>query len=316
MRAVIIAILMGVVGAGRMSVFAQQTPKAVGTATKQPQFSSGDKQSRIPFELWQNEIVLEVRVGTSEQPIRLGLDSGSAATYLDSATAAKLGLHPSGSGSVHGAGTGAVAVEYLDDVRFHFPGLEWQSDRVNTTDLTSIAVGGHKIDGFLGYDFLNSFVVSVDYENCQMTISAPATFAYRGPGESLLIKFRHHWPYVPGTVAVPGNAPVHVELLVDSGSGDAVDDPVIKKSSGPKRTIRTGVGLGQPIQGVIGRGAYVQLGTYKLTQPLVACCSANPDDQHKIGGEILRRFLVIFDYPHARLILEPNSHFHDPFPNA
>ena len=32
-----------------------------------------------------------------------------------------------------------------------------------------------------------------------------------------------------------------------------------------------------------------------------------------IGGEILRRFQVIFDYPHQQLILEPNNDFAAPF---
>jgi C-terminal processing protease CtpA/Prc len=32
-----------------------------------------------------------------------------------------------------------------------------------------------------------------------------------------------------------------------------------------------------------------------------------------IGEEILRRFKVIFDFSHNRMILEPNSHFKDPY---
>src|SRR5207237_892827 len=32
-----------------------------------------------------------------------------------------------------------------------------------------------------------------------------------------------------------------------------------------------------------------------------------------IGGEILRRFTVIFDYPRKQLILEPNARFAEPY---
>jgi hypothetical protein len=53
-----------------------------------------------------------------------------------------------------------------------------------------------------------------------------------------------------------------------------------------------------------------------VSPPITACCSANPDDQRKIGGEVLRRFTVIFDYPHQRIILEPNRNFPEPFPDA
>jgi hypothetical protein len=31
-----------------------------------------------------------------------------------------------------------------------------------------------------------------------------------------------------------------------------------------------------------------------------------------IGAQMLRRFTVIFDYPHGQIILEPNEHFGDP----
>src|SRR6185437_1560417 len=47
------------------------------------------------------------------------------------------------------------------------------------------------------------------------------------------------------------------------------------------------------------QGRVFQLGHYRLANPITACCSANPDDQQKIGDEILRRFKVIFDYPSA-----------------
>ena len=32
-----------------------------------------------------------------------------------------------------------------------------------------------------------------------------------------------------------------------------------------------------------------------------------------VGGELLRRFKVIFDFSHHRMILEPNSHFKDSY---
>jgi C-terminal processing protease CtpA/Prc len=32
-----------------------------------------------------------------------------------------------------------------------------------------------------------------------------------------------------------------------------------------------------------------------------------------VGSEILRRFTATFDYPEARMLLEPNAHFGEPF---
>ncbi len=39
---------------------------------------------------------------------------------------------------------------------------------------------------------------------------------------------------------------------------------------------------------------------------------AAPDIMGTIGAQTLRRFTVIFDYPHREMILEPNEHFGDP----
>ena len=99
-------------------------------------------------------------------------------------------------------------------------------------------------------------------------------------------------------------------------SGDAVDDPTILKTTGPTRKVKTGVGLGQPGEGVLGRASYLQLGSFRLEAPTAACCSGNPDDVRKIGTEVLRRFTVILDYTRNRMILEPNSHFKENFPDA
>jgi C-terminal processing protease CtpA/Prc len=38
-----------------------------------------------------------------------------------------------------------------------------------------------------------------------------------------------------------------------------------------------------------------------------------PGTLGNIGGGILRRFRVIFDYPRSRMILEPNTRFGEPF---
>lgn len=131
-----------------------------------------------------------------------------------------------------------------------------------------------------------------------MTIVEPTVFSYSGPGGVFPIQFRGK------------------EFLVDSGSGDAVDAPTILKTTGPVRKIKTGVGLGQPGEGVLGRALYFQLGSFRMNGPITSCCSGNPDDLRKIGTEVLRRFTVILAYSHSRMIVEPNSHFKEVFPDA
>lgn len=60
-------------------------------------------------------------------------------------------------------------------------------------------------------------------------------------------------------------------------------------------------------------------GTYVLREPIASFSLderkgllASTDIDAIIGGRILKRFTVTFDYPHQRMFLEPNSHFSEP----
>jgi len=276
-------------------------------------FSSPEQRTVIPFELRQNTIFFKLKIAETNEPLEFTFDTGSGATYLDSAVAKRLGLKTAGSGTVHGAGSGEVPVQYIDSVTLGLPGLTSSGHRVNVADLSSL--DPHQ-DGFLGYDFIKRFAITIDYAGGKMTIADPSRFTYSGPGESFPIKFRGPWPYIDGTVAVAGVKPERGEFLIDSGSSDAVDDPSIAHTTGPVRKVRTGVGLGQASEGVVGRALYLQLGSFRLEGPLDSCCSENPDHKRMIGTEVLRRFTVILDYARNRIILEPNAQFKDRFPDA
>jgi predicted metalloprotease with PDZ domain len=67
--------------------------------------------------------------------------------------------------------------------------------------------------------------------------------------------------------------------------------------------------------------ASLRIGDVELKAPITALCgdsagvfTANNDAWiGNIGGEILRRFTVIFDYQAKRMTLEPNASVADPF---
>ncbi|MGB8543682.1 MAG: retropepsin-like aspartic protease [Candidatus Acidiferrales bacterium] len=310
-----LALVIAVLLAASPSPYHQSaTEGATGQSkTEIYQFSSAEQRAVIPFELRQNTIFLKVKIAGSDEPLDFTFDTGSGSTYLDTAVAKRLGLKPSGSGTVHGAGSGEVPVEYLDSVTLELAGLTSSGHRLKVTNLSGLKP--HQ-DGFVGYDFIKRFAITIDYAAAKMTIADPSTFTYSGPGESFPVKFRGPWPYIDGTVVVSGVKPESGEFLVDSGSSDAVDEPSIAKTTGPVRKVQTGVGLGQPGEGVVGRALYLQLGSFRLEGPIDSCCSENPDQKRMIGTEVLRRFTVILDYARSRIILEPNTHFKDPFPDA
>ena len=97
-------------------------------------------------------------------------------------------------------------------------------------------------------------------------------------------------------------------MRIDTGSGDAVSDNLVRRSSERRRSVQ-GVGLGQPYVDYSGVFDSVELGPYAI-----AHCWGPSNDHPAVGMEILRRFTLTFDVPHRRLYLLPNAHLHDPVP--
>jgi hypothetical protein len=69
-----------------------------------------------------------------------------------------------------------------------------------------------------------------------------------------------------------------------------------------------------------GRLAGIKFGPYLLRAPIANFSRneehgllASSDFGALVGGEILKRFLITFDFPHARILIEPNAHFSEPF---
>src|SRR6266581_6139835 len=265
-------------------------------------FSDASARSTIPFELARNGLFFQVRVNGSE-PLWFTLDSGAGTNYLDLGIARKIGLEFHGTKKVHGAGKGLIDVQIAENVSFELPGLLSQGHQVHVTDLAGVQdQWGRRLDGLFGYDFLQRFIAVIDYEARRMTIVDPSRFEYNGPGEIFPLEFDGHLPYVRARITVPGNPSEESLFLVDTGSQDEVDHPIIAKSPQTRRTT-VGVGFGRPSVGVFGPVETLQLGKFQLHD--LSGVAGEGLDSHLIGGGILHRFKIIFDYSRQRMILEP-----------
>ena len=265
----------------------------------------------IPFELWGKTVLIPVRVNGS-RPLAFILDSGaSSGAVLDLALArrvrAPLGRKLQGSG----AGAGSVDLWEIDSTRVavDLGPLRVHTGRVLALDFSNQhGILGHAMDGVLGYDFFARWIVEIDYETQMLRLYDPAFYRYRGHGERLPLTFEHRVPHVRAVLEVPGQPPAERVLLIDTGSEDAVDDSLIARSSGTRLDVVGGVGTGQEYRVTAARASQLGLGRLRLRD----VPGAGPGVS-LIGGEILRRFRVIFDFPHHQMILEPNRHFGDAF---
>jgi predicted aspartyl protease len=255
-----------------------------------------------------------VNVAGHSRPLRFSVDTGASNTILDSLTAAELGIEATGVYSIVGADTGKIKTKVANDVALQIEGFRLRNIEALITDLSGLASQGHSVDGILGYDLFSKVVVIVDEDERRLTLIDPARFQYTGSGSVLPLTFggRGKWIYIPATAKVPGAQPETLQFFVDTGSSDAVDTILLKKSKERVRRTQTGNGLGQPSSGVFGRVEWFRLGDLTLRDAPSVCCG-NPGNENMMGGAVLRRFVVTFDYPRKRMILERGKHFDDHF---
>jgi Aspartyl protease/PDZ domain len=270
----------------------------------------GDSTYTIPFDLSGSTVLLPVRVNGSK-PLWFILDSGANTCLLAKTLATELGIKPREESQGTGASAGSVQYWKLaeQDVSFTTESVAFSCPHLGAVDLSNqMPLLGHEVDGILGTDFFRRFVVEIDYDAQIVRLYGPSTFRYAGHGDSLPLTFERRLPYVTATIAVLSQSPQRRTLLVDTGSEDAVDDSVILLSAAPRQDVVGGIGLGQPYHVTLGRSETVQIGRFVLRDvPGVAPGVA------LIGGEVWRRFTVIFELTQQRLILEPNRHLSDGF---
>jgi Aspartyl protease/PDZ domain len=265
----------------------------------------------VPVERTGSTLFVPVRVAGSE-PLWFILDTGANVCVMDGARVARMGL-PLDTLETRGqgAGAGGVRVRWITDparVRMEVPGVAFTCERIAVIDLSGTpGVTGRPVDGILGYHFFAPHVVEVDYDAEVLRLHDPASYVYAGGGDTVALTFRRNLPYVTVRIAAGGAAPRERELLLDTGSEDAVDDSLVLHAA-DRREVTGGVGLGQEYRVTLANLDSVGIGPFTFRQvPGVAPGVA------LVGGEVLRRFRLVLDYGRARMYLEPNEHLHDAF---
>lgn len=264
----------------------------------------------VPFDTAMGGLVVVRAALNGGEPGWWVVDSGASVCVVDAALAERRALERGGSGSVSGAGAGRVAADTIrGPVQVEVGGQATECERTISVDLAGLTEPLRlRIDGILGFDFFRRHVVEIDYAQRRLRLHDPQSYRYAGTGQRVPLQFRGRHPYVVARITVGDGPPVERTLLVDTGSGDAVDDSLLLRTPRPTRTVTGGVGLGSTYQLTSGLLDAVELGGFRIVEvPSVAAGVA------LVGGAVLRRFTVILDYGRQEMILEPNRHFADPF---
>jgi hypothetical protein len=269
---------------------------------------AGDDSSVVGGKRTADGLLVPAFVDEARDTVWFLFDTGAGPTVLERGVAGRLGLHATSHGTIHGVGTGATPVDIVPDVTITLGGATLEHVSLRLASMTQTPGAGPQMGGIIGYDLLCRSVVTADFAQHQLTIASSRAYS-PGKGEDVLpLVVRNGWSYVRATIKVPGRPAVDDDFLIDSGSLDFVNHPVIRESTGPLRRTRTGAGgFGESQEGVIGENEWFRLGRTTIWRTQSACCAATPEVSRQIGLGILERFRVTLDYPHDRLLLLPRQ---------
>jgi len=286
-------------------------------------FISGNNALKIPFELTGNLVLLQARLNDSP-PLWFIVDTGATDTVIDSQLAKTLHLKPLG--RTVGTGSAGTATAII------FNGTTLRLPNTEATNLTVYGLPidflssplGRKISGVIGNDILKQLAVEVDYESQVVNFYEAASYQYSGAGVVIPITLEGY-PFVRARITLDGGRVIEGKFEIDSGSTGAitfntpfVDRNRLLNSVSKSNQTRLG-GVGGSAVAFSGRLNTLSLGSFQLENLIARFSRARRGDDASakydglIGGDILRRFKVVFDYSRRRMMLEPNVQFSEPY---
>lgn len=189
---------------------------------------------------------------------------------------------------------------------------------------------GINVHGVIGYEIFKNFVVKINYDYQELEFFKKGALSKRKLRSyyPMDVSFRNNKPYVDMNIIIgPDDLSIPVNLLVDSGGGDALWLFENDKKNIYVPDLNSEQYLGQGLNGnIYGKRSRVNravIGKYTLKLTNVAY----PDDlsianakkdtlrNGSIGGDFLRRFHVIFDYSSSKIYFKPNRQFKKKFNN-
>jgi len=281
--------------------------------------AGGKSSTTLPFELLNNHIYVELKLN-DKGPFRMLCDTGGA-NIITPTLAQKLGLKPEG--ALQGRGVGEksedVGVVKMQSLAVGDATLSNQVFAVFPMEAFS-AVEGIQINGLIGYEVFKRFVVRVDYEHHQLTLTVPSAFSYKGSGTVVPFQFNGHIPQVDG--AIDG---IEGKFDIDTGSRSSLSllGPFAEKHDlaahyAAKLEAVTGWGVGGAARSLVTRAKVLRLGKVEVHNPVTELslqkkgAFISPYVAGNVGAGVLKRFNMTCDYPHQQLIFEPNANYDKP----
>ncbi|HKA23645.1 MAG TPA: aspartyl protease family protein [Candidatus Eisenbacteria bacterium] len=279
----------------------------------------------IPFHLVDHVVVLPVQIQDSDT-LWFVLDTGAYHVSVDLPRASQLGLKVTGATHATG-GTGTVDAKRLAPFDIRMGSVVLTANQAQAFAFSGFASRiGHALDGVVGAELFQRYVVEIDYAHRLVRLHEPSSFHYEGSGQRLPLTFLQGLPHAQARVELSDARWLAGRFLVDTGSSQAVIllADFLAQNRVEQTVAKTvpfeGLAVGGEIGTRIGRLRALELGELRLEDPLVVLPPPHPGhfatdgSAGNLGGGVFERFRMIFDYARSEMILEPASDLAAPMP--
>lgn len=286
----------------------------------------GKTRVQFPIEVYNNLVVIPM-ILNGQLPLKFILDTGVRTSILtEKAYSDILNLPYSRKYSIAGPGGEKLVDAYVtNNVSLDLPGVQGRGHAMLVLDQDYLELRnylGTDVHGILGYELFSRFIIEVNYEQKTLTLMLPERFREKRKYEWLPIQIEDTKPYLTTSIEMNDTTVLSAKLMVDSGASHGL---FLETSSNPKIRVPEknvtsviGRGLGGIITGQIARIHSIKLGKYELNNVITNFPDPNSYlDTLKtsrlvfrngsLGGEILSRFTVIYNFPGEKLYLKKNS---------
>ncbi len=186
---------------------------------------------------------------------------------------------------------------------------------------------GMPVHGVIGFELFERFAVEIDYVQQYVKLHPPGKFRAGRPYQKLEIEIVNEKPVIETECVMENADTLRLRLLADTGAsiGMTIDQFSDERISVPKHNLPNvylGTGLSGELFGDIARVEHLQLKKFELHSVVAAfpdrksiphLLESASNKHGLIGGEIWRRFRVIFDYQNKLLYLKKNRRFRQAF---
>jgi hypothetical protein len=284
-----------------------------------PKSDIADHPVTVPFRVLDAKVLVPVYLN-GQGPFDAEFDTGGT-LIIPPALLQHLKLTSQNGGREYGGGEGSIASS---------------SGAIDSVSIGGATIGSQRFSSFplfsrfplrmlVGLEVLQRYVVALDFDKMQMTLTPPSQFRFDGTGVKIPFHFQDDQPEVTGLVDG-----IAADLAIDTGDDSSLlltapfakRYDLIKKYNAHLPYGGTSIGATHGVwadrAGTVSLDDITGRPAVSVTKPVTRISTqefgfdANQYVSANVGIGILRQFNLTFDYPDHYIVFQPNANYGKP----